>query len=215
MTSQDYKRPDEDFERLKHALMNPLTVVAGYAQMIASQPELDPETRSRASMILAQATECVRIIETWKHSTAPRETALPLTSVEDAPRGLGRGRILVVDDEAILRALASQVLQITHEVETCKTAEEALELITLGDFDAILIDLNLRGPTRGRDLYETLKTHHPEVADRVVFMSGGTFNEEEVLFLERSGRPYIQKPFNIDDLRSLVQTVVDRSAHLR
>lgn len=211
MTGNDLQRedkPTEDVERLRHALMNPLTVVVGYAQMIASEPELDPETRSRATLILAQANECVRIIESWKHPAAPPSPDVPLAKGRDASRELRSGRVLVVDDEVIIRTLARQVLGSVHEVETCETENDALRRIMVGEFDAILIDLNLHGTTGGQGLYETLKVQHPELADRVVFMSGGVVGDEEIRFVEESGRPYIQKPFNIDELRALIQRMV-------
>lgn len=211
MTDKDIRREDrpaDDLERLRHALMNPLTVVVGYAQMIANEPDLDPETRSRAALILAQANECVRIIESWKHpAVAPGPEVLPATG-RDASGELRSGRILVVDDEVIIRALARQVLGSVHDVETCETADDALRRIMVGEFDAILIDLNLHGTTGSRGLYETLKVQHPELADRVVFMSGGVVGDEEIRFVEESGRPYIQKPFNIDELRGLVQKMI-------
>lgn len=219
--------PTEGLERLRHALMNRLTVVVGYAQMIAARPDLDTETRSRADRILSQAQECVRIIESWKQRLPGPERPAPVNdgpaqavgvrggpaSVRPGPEeaaatGLRSGRVLVVDDEIIIRTLARHVLASSHDVETCETAEEALRLILVGDFDAVLIDLNLGGPTGGRGLYETLRVQHPEVADRVVFMSGGVVGADEVRFLEESGRPYIQKPFNIDELRSLVQRTI-------
>ncbi len=201
-------RPTEDIERLRHALLNPLTVVVGYAQMIASEPDLDPEIRSRATLILAQANECVRILESWKHPAPRSSPDIPPVKGRDVPRELRSGRVLVVDDEIIIHALARQVLGSIHAVETCETADDALRLIMVGEFDAIMIDLNLHGTTGGIGLYETLKVQHPELADRVVFMSGGVVGDEEIRFVEESGRPYIQKPFNIDELRALIQQVI-------
>ncbi len=195
-----------DMDRLRHALMNPLTVVVGYAQLIASNPDLDPETRSRANLILAQATECVRILETWKRGEAGSD--VPGERGSRPPSQPRRGRVLVVDDEPIIRTLARQVLGSAHDVAVCESGEEALRRVMVEDFDAILIDLNLSGPMTGRALYETLQERHPELAHRVVLMSGGVVTERDARFLEQVGRPYIQKPFNIAEIRALVERVV-------
>ncbi len=211
MTEDHLKRegePEGDIDRLRHALMNPLTVVVGYAQMIASDPRLDAETRSRADLVLAQAKECVRILESWRRRTGPPGPGPGPAKGRGESRDLRSGRVLVVDDEVIIRTLARQVLGSIHEVETCETANEALRRIMVGEYDVIMIDLNLKGTSEGIGLYETLKVRHPELADRVVFMSGGVVGEEEARLLEESGRPYIQKPFNIEELRALVQRAI-------
>lgn len=211
MTEDRLKResdPEGDIERLRHALMNPLTVVVGYAQMIASDPGLDADTRSRADLVLAQAKECVRIVESWRQRAVSPGSGPRPAKGRDAPRESRSGQVLVVDDEDIIRTLARQVLGSIHEVETCETADDALRRIMVGEYDVILIDLNLKGATGGIGLYETLKVQHPELADRVVFMSGGVVGDEEARLLEESGRPYVQKPFNIEELRALVQRVL-------
>lgn len=218
--------PDGDAERLRHALMNRLTVVVGYAQLIAGRSDLDAETRSRVEQILSEAGECVRIVEAWSRGLSrhgvrvpdeprrasttashPPPVAHPQQGEGDSP-GFRTGRILVVDDEVIIRTLARNVLMPVHDVTTSETAEEALRLLMGDDFDVVLIDLNLGGPIGGRSLYETMRVHHPEVATRVVFMSGGPVGADEIRFLEESGRPYIQKPFTIDTLRAVVRKMM-------
>lgn len=221
----------ENVERIRHALMNRLTVVVGYAQMLATRPDLDSEIRTRAEHILSQANECVEIIESWRVGRPTPDD--PATTKADPARDFGRppnaptepgnggsvvtprGRVLVVDDEVIIRTLARNVLSPIHNVETCESAGEALNKIETGEeFDVVLLDLNLDGPAGGQRLYESLQARYPDVAKRVVFISGGAVGPDEVRFLMQSGCHYIQKPFHIEDLRRVIREVMYRTARV-
>jgi hypothetical protein len=50
-----------------------------------------------------------------------------------------------------------------------------------------------------------LAAARPEVARRLVFMTGGAFTERSRLFLERTGNPQFGKPFAPQDLRDQVR----------
>jgi hypothetical protein len=49
-------------------------------------------------------------------------------------------------------------------------------------------------------LYQRLKVLRPELAQRVVFISGGVISDEVGIFLDRVGCPLIRKPFNVADI---------------
>jgi CheY-like chemotaxis protein len=52
----------------------------------------------------------------------------------------------------------------------------------------------------GMDLYEELSKRRPELARRMVFMTGGAFTDRAAEFLARVGNRRIVKPFEISDL---------------
>ena len=114
-----------------------------------------------------------------------------------------RGRVLVVDDErligvALLRSLPE------HEVVTDTSALAALERIRGGtQFDLILCDLMMPEMT-GVAFFELLEKEAPALAARVVFMTGGAFTPAAMAFLERVHNPRLEKPLDIDQIRSLI-----------
>jgi hypothetical protein len=59
----------------------------------------------------------------------------------------------------------------------------------------------------GLALYERLASERPDVARRVVFMTGGTFGTGVQEFLDRLPNPCIDKPFGVSDLRRVVGAV--------
>lgn len=196
-------REGEVSSRLHHALMNPLTVVVGYAQLLAARRDLDDDVRQQVSRILEEARECVRLIERARQSS--HKTVVEASPADDRPASpAGRKRLLVVDDEPVILKLAAEVLGGDHDVVGAADAEDAQRRLLTDDFDLVLLDLNLGGRVGGRALYETLLVQQPEVAERVIFVTGGVLNDDEQEFLSRCGRECIQKPFHIRVLREVV-----------
>lgn len=118
-----------------------------------------------------------------------------------------RGRVLVVDDEpAIARALRDG-LGDEHDVVIAASGREALALL-LGDapghFDVILCDV-MMPDLDGVELYEALREKRPELAARVVFLTGGAFAAHARDFIARAAVPTLAKPFDIDRVRALVR----------
>jgi len=201
----------QGFRDLRHALMNPLSVVMGYAQLLAGRSDLNDEARAQVAQILSQANECVRILEAWdaqNETSGPRRETAPASDPAGTPAGTSHGRVLVVDDDPVVCMLTRKILAPEYEVITAKDASEALGHILTAEFDAILLDFNLPGEGGGTGFYEVLQREHPELARRVIFVSGGFVGENESHLLDRSGRPYIQKPFKIDLLRSTIRRMV-------
>jgi two-component system cell cycle sensor histidine kinase/response regulator CckA len=126
------------------------------------------------------------------------ETAKPL-----------RGRILVIDDEdMLLRAIQRVLEDEDHGVICTESAREALSLIKSGQqFDVILSDLMMPTMT-GMEFYETLLAQYPDVARRVVFLSGGAITAQVDAFLKSVPNLRIEKPFKIATLREAIQRVL-------
>ncbi len=123
----------------------------------------------------------------------------------------GREIVLVVEDEQVVREMASEALSNAgYEVHTAQDGEEGLEMMNRLDkrVDLLLTDVVMPNMD-GRELYDTLLQRHERLA--VLFMSGYTDDviapkgvlEEDVAFL--------QKPFSVEALLTAVRTVLDRT----
>ncbi len=190
----------EVMSHLRHALMNPLTVVVGYAQLLAARRDLPDDVRNQVTRIAEEARECVRILEQTRRTPRAVEA-----DPEVVPQGGYSRRILVVDDEPVILKLTAEVLGGDYDVTGTTSADEALRKMLTDDFDIVLLDLNLGGRINGQQLYETLEIQHPDMVDRLVFVTGGALKAEEQDFLARSGRPCLRKPFSIKAMRDLVK----------
>jgi len=110
------------------------------------------------------------------------------------------GRVLVVDDELFIRELVQDVLAGRgHLVEVVDGGVAALEKIKAGPYDLIISDLKMP-ELDGQELFARIKADHPDLALRVIFISGDTVSSETQAFLDAAGQPYVLKPFKVKDL---------------
>lgn len=117
-------------------------------------------------------------------------------------------RVLVVDDEATICDMVRDILVLDgHHVDTARNGQAGLEALKVARYDCVLADLKMPevdGPT----LYETVRRTDPEAASRMIFMTGDMLSDTSREFLERTGNPYLAKPFSIQDLRQRVAGVL-------
>jgi CheY-like chemotaxis protein/two-component sensor histidine kinase len=127
--------------------------------------------------------------------------------VSEAPRG----RVLVVDDEAAVGNTLKLVLQGEHDILLATSGDEALRLLANQGVDAILCDLMMPGMT-GMELHEAIRSVHPGLETRMIFMTGGTVLPHTETFLARVNNPLLEKPFDITLVRRLLRGFVSASA---
>jgi CheY-like chemotaxis protein len=132
-----------------------------------------------------------------------RPTRAPL-AVEEVP--LSRHlSVLVVDDEPhILHYIRATLEAWGHSVTTAADGQEGLTRAIAEPFDLIISDLRMPR-LGGREFYQELASHAPQVARRVAFSTGDTVRGDTLDFLESSGRPCLQKPFSLAELRTVLR----------
>jgi PAS domain S-box-containing protein len=119
----------------------------------------------------------------------------------------GRARVLVVDDEPAVGLVIRRVLA-KHEVTVVTTAHDALALLEAGKcFDLILTDLMMPGVS-GMELYGDLVRLYPNLASKIVFLTGGAFTPEANAFLDHVSNERMDKPFDAGKLRELTERFV-------
>ena len=123
-------------------------------------------------------------------------------------KGLGRPRILVVDDEAAVCAALRRVLQADYDVVTVCSAQAALGLLRAGArFQAILSDVTMPEMT-GPALLAILANENPAHAAVLTFITGGAVSGDVGNALACSRAPVFPKPFVIEELREHLRRVV-------
>ena len=133
----------------------------------------------------------------------------PQRVLSQAPQGAGR-RILVVEDEDVVRTLLARTLeQLGYEVETAVDPSVALPLLRdRGDEFALVISDMMMPHTTGAEFAREVAKWKPELP--FVFISG---YPEDVS--ARSGdvvaRSFLQKPFTSEALATAVHDALERS----
>ncbi|KPV54165.1 hypothetical protein SE17_05430 [Kouleothrix aurantiaca] len=119
-----------------------------------------------------------------------------------------RCRVLVVDDEEpVARLLARLLRQIGHDPLIVDSGAAAIERIRREPFDLVLSDVKMPGMS-GFELHQTIKQYNPELAARVVFVTGDMLSAATQARIAQTGNPYIAKPFAIDRLEALVRSLL-------
>ncbi|CAN5361565.1 hypothetical protein BH11MYX1_BH11MYX1_09940 [soil metagenome] len=91
-------------------------------------------------------------------------------------------------------------------------AREALALCAGGArFDLISCDLMMPHMT-GMELHHELEEIAPEQAARMIFVSGGAFNEKAQRFFADRPNQTIEKPFDAANLRAIGQRYLARTS---
>ena len=126
---------------------------------------------------------------------------------QQAPPPLARLKILVIDDEALVRGvLAETLIEEGHDVTQAASGEEALGLSNETSFDVVFTDLAMPR-TDGIAVAASVKELRP--ATRVVLMSG--YGEDKAY--ERIGElncvdGFISKPFNFVEVRRVLGLMI-------
>ena len=115
-----------------------------------------------------------------------------------------RYRVLVVDDESVIRLLFRDLLSKDYDFVEAETAEQALEQLTRGTFDLLISDKNLPGLS-GLDLAQRARSRWPQV--KVMLMTGYPSLITAQQSVELGLVDYLVKPF--DDIRTVRDKIRD------
>ena len=123
----------------------------------------------------------------------------------------GTKRILVVEDEPAISQICRRILtRDGFEVDTAINGEVAQEM--LGERGYTLVILDIRMPVMsGREFYQILESQYPQLVDRVIFATGDVIGGATKNFLEKSGRPFLPKPFTPDELKTIVRETLTQA----
>jgi DNA-binding response OmpR family regulator len=108
-------------------------------------------------------------------------------------------RVLVVDDEPMIRWMLREALQgWGYDVSEAETGAQTLAAIGDTQIAAVLLDINLPDSS-GLDLLREIKRRRPRIA--VIMVSGETFYDTAVSALRGGADDFIGKPIHLDELR--------------
>lgn len=120
-------------------------------------------------------------------------------------------RILVVEDEPLIAGLLTDMLMADgHDVDAVHTGRAALERLADHAYDLIVSDLRMP-VLDGRGLYRGLEVSHPDMLQRIVFVTGSALESDNIAFLTATRVPWLAKPFTLTELHRITQRVLAAS----
>src|SRR5689334_3526284 len=129
------------------------------------------------------------------------------TAVESPTATKTKGRILIVDDELVVRdSLGKWFTSEGYTARPAGGAREALEVIQQSEFDIALIDIKMPGMD-GMELQARLREADPDLT--IVIMTGYASVDTAVQALKQGAYDYITKPVDPDELSHLVSNALE------
>lgn len=138
--------------------------------------------------------------------------------VADQPKpkarpAMGKGRILVVDDEEPVRQIAGEMLKMLgYEVECVAEGAQGVELYrsakqTSRPFDAVMMDLTIPGGVGGKEAFEMLREFDPEV--KAVVSSGYATDPVMADYRRYGFSGVVPKPYTAEELGETLKRVLE------
>lgn len=119
-----------------------------------------------------------------------------------------KAKILVVEDDALLRTLLLEVLSLEgHQLESAESAEEAIKKIEKEKFDVLLTDVNLPGKS-GLELLPICLQHNPNTY--LLVMTGFASIDTAVQAMKLGASDFLCKPIALNDLISVIKIAVEK-----
>jgi signal transduction histidine kinase/ActR/RegA family two-component response regulator len=137
-----------------------------------------------------------------------KSTAPPRSSVISRSR---RGRVLVMDDEEIVRAVISRLLlQCGYDSELAREGSEMLRIYREAKesgktFDAVILDLIIQEGMGGQEALKHLLAFDPDV--KVIVSSGYSHNPVMTNFREYGLAGFLPKPYKLEELERVMNEV--------
>ncbi len=142
------------------------------------------------------------------------ETGNGKRETEDTGRLCGSGRILLMDDDDIIRRGARRLLrEWGYEVECARDGAEAIELHTKArlagrPFDAVVLDLTVSEGMGGEECVRRLRALDPGL--KAIVCSGYSGGPALAEFRERGFDAVVRKPFTLEELRDALRSIAPR-----
>ncbi len=121
--------------------------------------------------------------------------------------------VLLIEDEPAVMAYVRAALERNgYSVVCTESGVDALRLLEQENFLGVVSDMRTPGGVDGGDVYAWIAQHRPELAPRLVFITGDIANEETVATLRKTGAPCVEKPFRVKQFIEVVDKIIGKAS---
>ncbi|MEP6643138.1 MAG: response regulator [Acidobacteriaceae bacterium] len=120
--------------------------------------------------------------------------------------------VLLIEDEPAVMAYVRAALERSgYSVVSSESGAEGLRHLESGQFLGVVSDMRTPGGVDGADVHAWVAKYRPELASRIVFITGDIANEDTVATLQKTGAPCVEKPFRVQQFISVVEQTMGKS----
>lgn len=119
--------------------------------------------------------------------------------------------LLIEDEPAVMSYVQAALERSGYPVVCCDSGVQALRLLAESSFLGVVSDMRTPGGVDGGQVHAWIARHRPDLASRVVFITGDIANEETVATLRQTGAPCVEKPFRVQQLIEVVSRTMGKA----
>jgi CheY-like chemotaxis protein len=116
-------------------------------------------------------------------------------------------RILIVDDDALIRKVIRIHLKSNYQVDEAETGEKAIAKSKENSFDAILMDISMKGMD-GLQTTIAIRKIPSYKKTPIVAVTAHCFSNDRESFITAGCSHYLSKPFDKKDLIKLLDDIL-------
>jgi CheY-like chemotaxis protein len=120
--------------------------------------------------------------------------------------------VLLIEDEPAVMAYVRATLERSGYTVVCtESGAEGLRLLESEQFLGVVSDMRTPGGVDGADVHAWLIQHRPDLAARIVFITGDIANDDTVATLRKTGAPCVEKPFRVQQFISVIEKTMGKA----
>jgi two-component system NtrC family sensor kinase len=159
------------------------------------------------------ASEGGAVIEVRLPMAVAADAPAPAPPVE-APRREGaiQGRVLLVEEEAVLEFERDVLMGAGANVVTATRSDDVKTRLLSEPFDALIMNGKMPADWNAKDAYLWIKQNCAEMEKHILFtFSNGIEQGDERVFLQEHNVPYLVKPFEVAELISQARRLLQKA----
>ena len=125
----------------------------------------------------------------------------------------GQRPVLLIEDEPAVMAYVRAALERSgYPVVSTESGAEALQILRDGNFLGVVSDMRTPGGVDGAQVHAWIVANRPDLATKIVFITGDLANDETVSTLRQTGAPFVEKPFRVQHFISVIEQTMGKAS---
>lgn len=121
--------------------------------------------------------------------------------------------VLLIEDEPAVMAYVRAALERSgYPVVSTESGAEALKILQGGEFMGVVSDMRTPGGVDGAQVHAWITVNRPDLASKIVFITGDLANDETVATLRETGAPFVEKPFRVQHFISVIEQTMGKAS---
>ena len=134
-----------------------------------------------------------------------------MSAIRAVPHSATLPVLLIEDEPAVMAYVRAALERSGYSVVSTESGAEGLKLLESGEFLGVVSDMRTPGGVDGSDVHAWLARNRPELAAKIVFITGDIANEETATLLRKTGAPCVEKPFRVQQFISVVEKTIGKA----